>query len=154
MKKVTVFYQWVFVWSCYTYFRCYERTCTISGSCVLLRNSITTSVQWGITQATLTQNFMAIGPIVLVWYIEMVIVKLLHIKITIYHSQIFRACRAFRHGVKHFMCNKVWNILTNNVLLRDEMPDMLKMCGTCRSREPTMSTPFGHDQQPAPNAVW
>jgi len=43
MKKVTVLYQWVFVWSCCTYFRCYERTRTISGSCVLLRNSITTS---------------------------------------------------------------------------------------------------------------
>jgi hypothetical protein len=30
------------------------------------------------------------------------------------------------------LCSKVWNILTNDVLLRFEMPDMLEMCGACR----------------------
>jgi hypothetical protein len=30
------------------------------------------------------------------------------------------------------LCSKVWNILTNDVLFRFEMPDMLEMCGACR----------------------
>ena len=39
MKKVLVLYHWVFVKLLHITFQCYERTCTLSGMCMLLRNN-------------------------------------------------------------------------------------------------------------------
>ena len=90
-------------------------------------------------------------------------VKLLHIKIMIYHSKIFLciSLSATLRDITVSTCTTHFEhvVTDKNIISQNASHLGTHKCEVCRlpavsCKEPTMSTPFGHDQQPAPNAVW